>query len=51
MSQCPAVTHALIEVESGAVILANMLAGWLDENRESSSSVEAGDEFRNQRNI
>src|SRR5580692_11247756 len=49
MSQCPAVPHALIEVEAGAVILANMLAGWLDENRESSSFVEAGDEFRNQR--
>src|SRR6266700_997132 len=49
MSQCPAVPHALIEVDAGAVILANMLAGWLDGNRESSSSVEAGDEFRDQR--
>src|ERR1022692_1140134 len=49
MSQWPVVPHALIDVEAGAVVLANMLAGWLDENRESLSSVEACDEFRDQR--
>src|ERR1035438_718164 len=49
MSEWSSIPHGLIDVEAGGVLLANMLAGWLDENRESSFSVEAGDEFRDQR--
>src|SRR5215469_3857928 len=49
MSQRLGISHALIDVEAGGVILANMLADWLDEVRRSSSSLEAGDEFCDQR--
>src|SRR5271156_6807318 len=45
MSEPPVAVHALIDVESGGVLLANMLAGWLDANGESSFSVEAADEY------
>jgi hypothetical protein len=41
MSQCPAVPHALLEVEAGAVILANMLVGWLDENPRVAGNLES----------
>jgi len=36
MSESSAVAHALIDVEFGGALLANMLAGWLDSNQESS---------------
>ena len=49
MSQRIAIPHTMLDVEAGGVILANMLADWLDEIRESSSSLEAGDEFHDQR--
>src|ERR1017187_8219337 len=49
MSEPPVAVRALIDVESGGVLLANMLAGWLDANGESSLSVEAADEYHNQR--
>ena len=49
MSEAPAALHALIDVGLGGVLLANMLAGWLDNNPEVLSSVEAGDESRDQR--
>jgi hypothetical protein len=49
MSQRVAIAHTLLVVEAGGVILANMLEGWLDEIRKSSSSLEAGDEFHDQR--
>src|ERR1035437_8809705 len=49
MSHWRAVSQSLIDVQAGSVILANMLADWLDENRMSSSTVEAGGEFCDQR--
>jgi len=49
MGESPAAVHALVDMELGSVILANMLAGWLDGNRESSFSVEAADEYHDQR--
>src|ERR1035437_1231686 len=49
MSELPAAVRTLVDVESGGVLLANMLAGWLDANGESSLSVEAADEYHDQR--
>src|SRR5258708_18763841 len=49
MSEPPAAGRALIDVESGGVLLANMLAGWLDANGESSFSVEVANEYHDQR--
>src|SRR5260370_5269928 len=49
MSEPPAAGRALSDVESGGVLLANMLAGWLDANGESSFSVEVADEYHDQR--
>src|ERR1700677_128418 len=49
MSEPPVAVQALIDVESGGVLLANMLAGWLDANGESSFSVEVADEYHDQR--
>jgi hypothetical protein len=45
MSEPPTAVRALIDAESGGVLLANMLAGWLDANGASSLSVEAADEY------
>ena len=49
MGESTAAVHALVDMELGSVILANMLAGWLDGNRESSFSVEAANEYHDQR--
>lgn len=38
-----------IEVGQAGVLLANMLADWLEEKREQSLSMEAADEFHDQR--
>src|SRR5260370_36627192 len=48
MSESPAAVRALIDVELGGVLLANMLAGWLAGDRERSSSVDVGDEYHDQ---
>jgi hypothetical protein len=42
MSQLVTIPRALLDVEAGGVVLANMLADWLDEIRKGSSSLEAG---------
>src|SRR4051794_25681891 len=44
MKQSRALLHAPIDVEFGGVLLANMLAGWLDSISKISSPVEAADE-------
>src|SRR5271163_2641895 len=49
MSELPAAVHALVDVELGGVLLANMLADWLDGDGESSASVEVADEYYDQR--
>src|ERR1019366_4287145 len=49
MSESAAAFHALVDVELGGALLANMLAGWLDGDRQSSFSVEAADEYHDQR--
>src|SRR5271165_449530 len=49
MSEALPALHALIDLKLGSVLLANMLAGWLDDNRESSCSVEAADEYEGYR--
>src|ERR1700677_208709 len=49
MSESSAAARALFDVELGGMILANMLAGWLDSNQESSLPVEAADEYPDHR--
>src|ERR1700733_1893166 len=49
MSELPAAVHGPIDVELGGAFLANMLACWLDGDRESSFSVEVADEYHDQR--
>src|SRR6266567_4664401 len=49
MSESPAAVHVPIDVELGGAFLANMLACWLDGDRESSFSVEVADEHHDQR--
>jgi hypothetical protein len=44
MSESLAAPHPLIDVGMGGMLLANMLAGWLDGNPNDSSPVEAADE-------
>src|SRR5260370_1055050 len=49
MSESSAAVHVPIDVELGGPFLANMLAAWIDGARQSSFSVEAADEYRDQR--
>src|SRR5579872_863431 len=49
MSELPTAVHGPIDVELGGAFLANMLACWLDGDRESSFSVEVADEYHDQR--
>src|SRR5580692_1037996 len=49
MSESTATVHVPIGVELGGAVLANMLACWLDGDRESSFSVEVADEHHDQR--
>src|SRR5436309_10235271 len=44
MSVSPAALHAPLDVGSGGVLLANMLAGWLDDNPNFSAAAEAVNE-------
>ena len=49
MSESLAASHVPIDVELGSALLANMLACWLDGDRESSFSLEVADEYHDQR--
>src|SRR5260370_10275190 len=49
MSESLAAAHVPIDVELGSAFLANMLACWLDGDRESSFSLEVADEYHDQR--
>src|ERR1700676_1295556 len=49
MSESSAAVHVPIDAELGGAFLANMLAAWIDGDRQSSFSVEAADEYRDQR--
>src|SRR6266700_2204598 len=49
MSESSAAIHVPIDVELGGSFLANMLAAWIDGDRQSSPSVEAADESHDQR--
>src|SRR5579859_7516988 len=49
MSESSAAVHVPIDVELVGAFLANMLAAWIDGDRQSSFSVEAADEYRDQR--
>src|SRR5277367_5254519 len=49
MSESPAVVHVPIDVELGGGFLANMLVDWIDGGRERVSSLEAADEYLDQR--
>ena len=49
MSETSAAVHVPIDVELGGGFLANMLVAWIDGDRQSSFSVEAADEYRDQR--
>src|SRR5580693_10352049 len=49
MSESSAAVHVPIDVELGGAFLANLLAAWIDGDRQSSFSVEAADEYRDQR--
>ena len=44
MSESPAALHAPLDVGLGGVLLANMLAGWLDENPNFSATAEVANE-------
>src|ERR1700694_367161 len=48
MSESPAAVH-VIDAELGGAFLANMLAAWIDGDPERVSSLEAGDEYHDQR--
>src|ERR1700758_4680566 len=49
MSESSATVQVPIDVELGSAFLANMLAAWIDGDRQSSLSVEAADEYHDQR--
>src|ERR1017187_1688137 len=49
MSESPAAVHEPIDVELGGAFLANMLAAWIDGDPEGVSSLEAADEYHDQR--
>lgn len=49
MSESLPVLEARIDVKLGGVLLANMLSDRLDDNRHSSFSVKAVNEFHDQR--
>src|ERR1035438_313971 len=49
MRESPSVVSASMDLQLGGVLLANMLVGWLDGDRESSFFAEAADEYHDQR--